>query len=233
MRRLPSSRSQFVPLTDELWSVPSQWHLRSRAYWPPSSSRYPLTRYAWVRQRKITNSNRFTIFSSENLFGICVIYFSRARNQNGTPSENVYRRHRLLVGWERQSHDSHDSRPFPKRSLHLFVCFHIKSSFLFLSRYEPYISCRFYCVSISFQIRRLFSDTFILLVLLFHFSPLSLFIKLSCPFISNVPSSYAYQFPLSPKANSGRRRMSPTELPPFHWHMFSHFSSLSSHLLVE
>ena len=57
--------------------------------------------------------------------------------------------------------------------------------------------------------------------------------KLLCPFISNIPSSYAYQFPLSPKANSGRRRMSPTELPPFHWHMFSHFSSLSSHFLLE
>jgi hypothetical protein len=38
---------------------------------------------------------------------------------------------------------------------------------------------------------------------------------------------------LSPKANSRRRGMSLTELTPFHWHMFSHFSSLSSHLLVE
>jgi hypothetical protein len=50
--------------------------------------------------------------------------------------------------------------------------------------------------------------------------------KLSCPFISNIPSSYAYQFPLSPKANSRRRGMSLTELTPFHWRMFSHFFSL-------
>jgi hypothetical protein len=63
--------------------------------------------------------------------------------------------------------------------------------------------------------------------------------KLSCPFISNIPSSYAYQFPLSPKANSRRRGMSLTELTPLHWRLYflifllspPTFIRISSHVL--
>ncbi len=65
--------------------------------------------------------------------------------------------------------------------------------------------------------------------------------KLSCPFISNIPSSYAYQFPLSPKANSRRRGMSLTELTPLHWRLYflifllspPTFIRISSHVLNQ
>jgi hypothetical protein len=70
----------------------------------------------------------------------------------------------------------------------------------------------------------------------FFFLPSHLYLssfKLSYLFIPNIPSSYAYQLPLSPKANSRRRGMSLTEHTPFHLRMFSHFSSLSSHILLE
>ena len=81
-------------------------------------------------------------------------------------------------------------------------------SILFL-RQEFIISLR---ISVFF-----YRHTFLIYMVSFFF-PSRLYLysfKLSCLFISNIPSSYAYQLLLSPKANSRRRGMSLTELTPF------------------